>query len=123
MQKLKRRLTFVVLLLAIGGYAIISRPGNAAQLEKMGLSLPAFLTNAPEETQRLSQELSERSTEILGFSTSDAKSAAEQTAEHAQAILQQEVQVSSEGATPLHERAFEYAQYQYCKQVVLEYEN
>jgi hypothetical protein len=60
----------------------------------------------PEDTTDQISTLSERAQNVSG---------------HVQQVLGESVQVSDE-KKPIHEKAYEYAQYQYCLQVVKDYE-
>lgn len=93
-----------------------SRPYNR---ERFGAQLPKPILTAEEHIGTATDALGTLP-QVLGTNTNQAAEGAQQAVEQVQNVLETEVQGTTEA--PLHERAFEYGKYQYCKQVVEEFE-
>lgn len=75
------------------------------------------------DTQKLSKEF-QLGVQNAEAEISDLSKKTAEVGEHAGNVLGSSVQpAASQNTTPIHEKAFEYGKYIYCKQVIEDYEN
>jgi len=81
-----------------------------------------YLDNTP--LAKLKQDDVDLITQDVGEQTKILGERAKKTGEHIQQVLGESVKVNeAENDQALHEKAFDYGRYIYCKQVVEEYDN
>ncbi|MGD9129374.1 MAG: hypothetical protein PVJ09_02730 [Candidatus Woesebacteria bacterium] len=102
-----KKLLFLVLILTIAG-AGVYWAANQGYLKDTPLA-----NISGQDLTEFAQDTSEQ-TKILG-------SRASETGQHIQTVLGESIQASDENQA-IHEKAFEYGRYLYCKAVVEEYE-
>ena len=73
--------------------------------------------DSSELSQNFQMGVESAETEISGLSQKTIE-----VSKHAENVLGSSITAATNSATPIHERAFEYGKYVYCKQVVDDYE-
>ncbi|MBT4124073.1 MAG: hypothetical protein HN981_02855 [Candidatus Pacebacteria bacterium] len=117
-------LSFIFLL--VGGYVYADNRGFVPEqlssltekAQETSLDKIQEITKETPVINSLQNDLQENTTDQLSTLSSRAK----EVSEYAQNAFNSGVKVDKENQAPLHERAIEYGQYVYCKQVVEDFE-